>query len=183
MKRTILLYILLSLSAIGVQAQNALKLGAGYYGETLVYGGALVELEIEQIHSEKISLPLRINLGFYNQPRRHTGIFLDANYGFRQTFRSGIYLEESIGIGILQTLLNAEGGIFEVDEAGNAKEASAFNPLDLMPSLTLGLGYAPPSSRFSVWLRPKLYWQMPEKMTAVYHLAVQAGVSWRISAD
>lgn len=181
MKRIIFsLALLIGLSTTSF-AQTTTKIGVGYFGETVVYGGAVVELEIEQQVSPSTSLPLRIDIGYFSHPRNQTGVFLDVNYGFRKYFKSGFFLEESIGIGVLQTILNGEDGVFELGEDGTFIEGSKFNKPDLMPSITLGVGYQMKGGKglpSSIWLRPKIYWQYPEKLKSVFHLAVQVGVSW-----
>ena len=42
-------------------------------------------------------------------PEVITACFLDVNAGFRKYFNSGLFLEESIGVGILQSFLHSDG--------------------------------------------------------------------------
>ncbi|MCB0637649.1 MAG: hypothetical protein KDC54_13560, partial [Lewinella sp.] len=133
--------ILLLVWSMGIMAQSNRNLGLGYFGHTITYPGAVLEMEFEQVHSASAASPLRINLGYYQHARSHNGLFLDINYGFRHYTRSGFFLEESIGVGILQTILNGEDGVFQVDDEGNVSKGSRFNQPDFMPSITLGLGY------------------------------------------
>lgn len=158
-------------------AQKNTNLGIGYFGQNITHPGFVLEFEHEQFFSEKVSLPVRVNLGFYNHPRNHQGFFCDVNYGFRQHFNSGLFLEESIGFGILQSRLNSDG-VYEVDENGSLADASRYYSPDFMPSLTLGIGYKLSNDQGSgntIWMRPKLFWQLPHKTSALYNAAIQVG--------
>lgn len=171
------------LTAVLNAQETRLNLGGGYFGNTGTYPGVVLEFESERIYSEKASLPLRVDLGFYTHPRYHSGLFLDVNYGFRRYFHSGFFLEESIGMGILQTFLNNDG-TFEVDDSGSVTEASDANPPDFMPSVTLGMGYNLTNDSGSsnlIWLRPKIYWQFPHKTSSQYYAAIQIGYTHTIS--
>jgi hypothetical protein len=161
------------------RAQTHLNLGAGYFGHFATHPGLVLEGELETMYSEKASLPLRVDLGFYSHPRYHDGIFLDVNYGFRRYFQSGLFLEQSIGIGLLQTRINSDA-VYNVDDSGNATETGRFYAPDIMPSLTLGIGYQL-SAQNKIWLRPKLFWQVPHKTSSNYHVAVQIGFTHQLS--
>lgn len=185
MKRYLFVLIIITGLSDLLSAQSNLNVGAGYFGHTLSHPGIVLQMELENNYSQKASLPLRVNLGYYHHPRNHNGIFLDINTGFRRYFRSGLVLEESIGIGILQTMLNGEDGVFKVDENGVVSEASKFNRPDLMPSVSLGLGYnltKRQSAQTILWLRPKLFWQYPQKSSSVYHIALEFGVTYKIKS-
>lgn len=171
---TILLLVLLS---PGLRAQTRLNLGGGYFGQTLSHPGLVLELELEQSFSERISLPFRFDMGAYVHPRSHYGLFLDASFGFRQYFKSGLFLEEGVGAGIFQSWLHSDQ-VYEVDDAGRVSETSRINPSDFIPSVTLGLGYnlsGNSEKRNLIWLRPKVYWQVPHKTTSTYNFALQLG--------
>jgi hypothetical protein len=173
-----IIFVLLSFSA-ATCAQNHFNLGGGYFGHTFTHPGLVLEAELEHSFSERASLPVRFDLGAYVHPRSHFGLFLDANVGFRQYFKSGLFVEEAIGAGILQSWLHSDQ-VYEVDDAGVVHETSRINPPDFMPSLTLGLGYnltRGAGKRNLIWLRPKVYWQVPYKTTSTYNFAVQVGVT------
>ena len=163
-------------------AQTNLNVGGGYFGHTITHPGVVLEFEIEKRYSEKASLPLRVDLGFYSHPRNHYGLFLDFNFGFRQYFKSGLFLEESIGIGILETILNSDG-VYEVDQEGTVSKASRFNEPDLMPSITFGIGYnltKGSEKQNLIWLRPKIFWQYPHKTTSTFNPALQFGFTHQL---
>jgi len=173
---------LLSLAAPVRAQQTLINAGGGYFGQTVTHPGLVLELEAERAFSEKATLPIRLDLGFYAHPRNHYGLFLDVNAGFRRYFNSGLFLEESIGVGVLETFLNSDG-TFSVEDDGTVTEVSPANPPDLMPSLTVGLGYnltQGSGKRNLIWIRPKIYWQFPHKTSSNYMMALQVGFTHTI---
>ena len=162
---------------LGTMAQTNFNLGAGYYGQTVTYPGIVLEAEMEKVFSDKVSMPIRADLGFYVQPRFASALFLDVNAGSRRYFKSGIFLEESIGVGILQTFIHSDA-VYEVDDAGVVSEGSKINPVKFMPSITLGVGYnltKGTEKRNLIWVRPKISWMVPDKATSSYNVALQVG--------
>jgi len=176
------LTVLIALSGAS-HAQTNMNIGGGYFGHTLTHPGIVLEFELEKMFSEKASMPLRLDAGFYSHPRNHYGLFVDLNFGFRRYFKSGLFLEESIGIGVLEAIINSDG-VYSVDDNGNVSEASRFNPPDLVPSITLGIGYnlTKNSGRQNlVWFRPKIYWQYPHKTSSTFNPAIQVGFTHTIN--
>ena len=169
---------------VGLDAQTNVNIGGGYFGKHASYPGLVLEAEIEHMFSEKVSVPLRLDMGFYVQPRQSTGLFLDLNAGFRRYFKSGIFLEESVGIGVLQTFLHSDA-VYSVDDSGNISEDSRANPPVLMPSITLGFGYnltQGSGKQNLVWLRPKVYWEVPHWELSTYSFALQVGFTHTIAS-
>lgn len=182
MKKLTILVLSLFAISLGAGAQTHFNIGGGYFGQTLSYPGLVVEAEWELMYSGKASLPIRTDLGFYVHPRHSYGLFLDVNAGFRRYYNSGIFLEESIGVGILQSFLHSDG-VYKVDDSGVVSDASRVLPADFMPSLTLGIGYnlTHGSGRQNlIWLRPKIYWQLPHKTESSYNFALQIGFTHTI---
>lgn len=182
MKKLISLCLLILLLNAFSMAQINKNIGAGYFGHLITHPGIVLEYEWEFVHNEKVSTPLRLDLGMYVHPRNHIGIFADLNYGVRKTFGSGLFLEESIGVGVLESVLNGDAVYAPVDD-GQLEEISRFTPPNLMPSVTFGIGYdlsKKSDSSTMVWLRPKLYWQFPHKTSSTFHPALQVGVTRRL---
>jgi len=182
MKKLYILVLSLFALSLGTEAQTHLNIGGGYFGQTLTYPGLVIEAELEHMFSEKASLPIRLDLGFYVHPRHSYGLFLDVNAGFRRYYKSGIFLEESIGVGVLQSFLHSDG-VYKVDDSGEVSDASRAIPVDFMPSLTLGIGYnltKGSGKQNLLWLRPKIYWQIPHKTMSTYNFAVQVGFTHTI---
>lgn len=172
-KILVLACVILSLGAFGQMNKN---IGGGYFGHTLTHPGIVLEFELEKKITEKMSLPFRFDLGYYRHPRNHDGLFFDFNFGSRRYFENGLFIEQSIGIGFLETIMNED--VFEVDDNGTVTSVSKFNEPDFMPSITLGLGYNMTKSKETLnalWIRPKIFWQVPHKSSAVFHPVVQFG--------
>jgi len=184
MKTSIIIFVCTIALALQTYAQQTnYNLGAGYFGNTLTYPGVVLEFESERVFSDKAALPVRVDLGFYAHSRYNNGLFLDMNFGFRRYFRSGFFLEESIGFGIIETFLNSDGA-FEVDENGTVTEVSTANQPDFMPSVTVGMGYnltKNSGNRNLIWLRPKIYWQVPHKTSSLFQPALQLGFTHTIA--
>lgn len=163
-------------------AQTDSKIGGGYYGNTVSYPGLVLEYELEQMFGEKASLPRRVDAGFYVHPRYNTGIFVNANYGFRRYFKSGLFVEESVGIGVLSTFLNADA-VYSVGENGEVTESSRYAATDLMLPLTVGIGYnfsKDAERKKLLWMRPQLFWQYPHKTSSMFTPALQVGYTFSL---
>lgn len=165
-----------------ISAQSRINVGGGYFGHTITHPGLVFEMEYETNISSTMSLPFRIDLGFYTHPRNHNGLFLDFNYGFRRYFKSGLFLEQSFGLGVLATALNND--VFTVDKDGKVSETSKLNTPQLTPTVTLGLGYnitkQKENSLNLIWLRPKITWEIPHKTNASFSPALQIGFTHQI---
>lgn len=184
MKKQYIICLTLLALFTGLQAQRNINLGGGYFGHTLTHPGVVLEAEMEFLYSEVASIPVRLDLGFFVHPRNQTALFLDLNTGMRHYFKSGLFLEESIGIGILQSFLHSDG-VYKVDESGSVSEASRVNPIDFMPSVTLGIGYnltRDSDKRNLIWIRPKVYWQLPHKLKSTYNFSLQIGYTHTLSS-
>ncbi len=184
MKKLYILALSLFALSLGAKAQTNFNIGAGYFGQTVTYPGLVIEAEVEKMFSENASLPIRADLGFFVHPRHSYGLFLDLNAGFRRYYKSGIFLEESIGVGILQSFLHSDG-VYSVDDSGEVSDASRAVPVDFMPSITLGIGYnltQGSGKQNLIWVRPKLYWQLPHKTESTYNFALQVGFTHTISS-
>lgn len=184
MKKIYITIVGIFMAMLGLDAQTNLNIGGGYFGKQATYPGMVLEAELEHMFSEQASLPLRLDMGFYAHPRQSTGIFLDLNAGFRRYFKSGFFLEESVGVGVLETFLHSDA-VYTVDDTGNVSETSRANPPQFMPSITLGLGYnltQGSGKQNLIWLRPKLYWEVPHKTVSNYSFALQVGFTHTISS-
>lgn len=183
MKKIYITIIGIFLAMIGLDAQTNVNLGGGYFGKHGTYPGFVIETELEHMYSDRASLPLQIDMGFFVQPRHSTGIFLDLNAGFRRYFKSGIFLEERVGIGVLETFLQSDA-VYKVDDSGNVSEDSRANPPVFMPSLSLGIGCnltQGSSKQNLIWLRPKIYWELPHWGLSTWAFALQVGYTRSIS--
>lgn len=177
MKYTIIVLFLTVVSVALVQAD--LNLGGGYFAHVLSHPGFLVEAEVESTGSTGVSLLARAGLGAYVQPRYHAGMLIDASTGMRREFDSGLFIEETIGFGVLLSALNSEG-VYTVADDGTVSEAGRMNPIDLTASAGIGIGFRFPTksgASLLVWARPKIFWQFPHKHTSTFNPILQVGVS------
>ncbi len=185
MKKIYLFIIATCITSMGGFAQTNINIGGGYFGQTITHPGVVLEAELERMFSENASLPIRLDVGYFVHPRNHTGLFADLNAGFRRYYNSGLFLEEGVGIGVLQSFLHSDA-VYQVDDSGNVSEASRANPVEIMPSITLGIGYnltQGSGKQNLIWLRPKLYWQMPHKTLSTYNFAIQVGFTHTINTN
>jgi len=158
-------------------SQVRLNAGAGYFGETVTYPGSSVSAEIEVRHTERLSSVTRVATGFYVHPRVHTGFFSEVTRGYRRIVAGGFFVEQSLGVGALGSFYNSDG-VFYLDDEGTVLPASAFGNWDFMPSVIFGLGYDLTSAKSTanlVWIRPRVFWQMPFNNIANFHLALEIG--------
>ena len=99
MKRIILIVAVLAGYHLAAEAQSHLSTGIGYYGENATHPGFVLELEHEPFLTEYFSLPNRLDFGFHSNPDYNAWI-IDLHKGFRKYFSSGIFLEQSVGVGV-----------------------------------------------------------------------------------
>ena len=159
-------------------SQTNLKLGGGYFGESITRPGLVLELEREVYASESLSLPIRAHLGYALHPEYHT-LFLEVHKGFRQHFPSGLFVEQSIGVGVLSTFYMISS-IFYQDKYGNRMRPYKGANFGFMPSVELGVGYTFPDGKNSIWVRPKVLWNLGFRSLAYPYGALQIGFSHTI---
>ena len=182
MKKTIYISLLLIFISNIALSQKNKKIGGGYFGNTVTYPGLVFEYELEYMFTEKVSIPIRFDAGFYIHPRYNNGIFANINFGFRRYFDSGLFLEESIGAGLISTFVNSDA-VYSVDINGNVTETSGYAATDLMPLINLGIGYnlgKSTETKKLIWIRPGMFWQYPHKTSSMYSPSVQLGYTMQI---
>lgn len=175
MKKTILSMAIICILFGSSKAQKSWNAGAGYFGHTASYPGIIFEAERIVSASEQKSMHLKLATGYYIHKRYNNGLFLDASYGFRHSFKSGFFLEQYAGIGLIQTFLNADA-VYTTTGDGTFTKTHRRGSLDLMPSLQFGTGFSF-NNDWNIWVRPKVYWQFPHKTTSLYNFAIQIGMS------
>ena len=180
-KTTGILLIMLFLISFSSEVLPQMNAGVGYFGETGVYPGVVLEIEREPFHTPRFSTPFRADLGFYTHPRSHHALFLDVHQGIRRSFSNGLMVESSVGVGVMLSFMPET--VYTVDDSGNVSTTSKMQNPDLMPSVTLGIGYdlnKDPVKRDLIWIRPKIFWQYPYNSLALPHLALQIGFTHTI---
>ena len=124
-----------------------------------------------------------MNLGFYKHARSHSALFTEVLYGNRRYFKSGIFLEHALGLGIMFSFYPEE--VWHVDELGSITRVSNSANPDFSPSVTLGVGYNFGKEQGIdqlLWLRPRISWQLPYNNISHPHLALQIGYSQTIQS-
>lgn len=180
-RKASLLFLLLIVLTFNGKGQR-ISLGGGFFGETVTHPGFIGDIESERRFSDKIALSLRLDLGFYHHPGNNDVFFADISHGFRRYYLNGLFLEQYVGVGTMAVYYNEE--VWHIDANGNAVQVSGFGNFYLMPSVSSGLGYV--LSRHSehprlIWLRPKIFWQIPFNNKALPHFALQAGCTFPIA--
>ncbi|HEX8349305.1 MAG TPA: hypothetical protein VF598_05045 [Hymenobacter sp.] len=177
-------YLILLVCTIFPGAAQAQETGraavtVGYFGETITHPGLFAGYEHNLRPQKRYQLLLAATLGGYVHRRNHAGLFSEVGLGQRLHFRSGFFLEQSIGIGYLHTFLNG-GPIYEVNDKGEVSESKNLGRPHLMPSISLGFGWNVAHSEklpLLVFIRPRAFWQYPFNRYALPHLALQAGIT------
>ena len=176
MKKLFLIWIALAAILLHTKAQTRISAGAGYYGESVLNPGLVLEFEHEKFHTESFSLPLRADLGFYSTPD-YQAISLDIHQGFRKYFDSGFFLEQSVGFGLISKSFK-DANYWYTDKYLRSIAHGNKAILGLMPSVSAGVGY-----NFSkkeegadlIWVRPKIFWDLGFRGFHLPYWALQIG--------
>jgi hypothetical protein len=182
MKR-ILVAILIVLAG-AAYAQTNLNVSGGYFGHMLSHPGVTFGAELERANEIGQALVTRLDVSGYNHPRNHAGLAIQAGVGLRREFPFGLFIEESVGIGLLVSALNSDE-VYTVADDGQVGTAAKLNPVDLEGSLSVAVGYdfsSGPSS-FLVWIRPTIMWQYPHMRNSNFAPILQAGFTKTVATS
>lgn len=168
------------LFTLSLQAQDDLNynVGSAYYGDGLSNPGLMLELEREKFQSSNFSFLYRADLGYF-YAGDYQAAFLELQHGYRYHFSSGLYFDQTLGLGILDTWFDTDAPFLYHDFVGYTNVNPNGN-LTLAPSVSVGLGYSFNSvnkSARSIWIRPKAYWN--QGFSRLHHpfFVVQLGFS------
>ncbi len=159
-----------------MDAQTRLKAGIGYFGENVSNPGFVLEFEYEKQHSELFSLPLRGDVAYYSNPDYHA-FSIDLHKGFRNYFVFGLFVEQSIGVGIIAKSFK-EDSYWYHDQYFNSISHGNTTIWGFMPSVTLGAGYDLSRDKIGaqlIWIRPKIYWDLGFRGLHLPYTALQVG--------
>ena len=137
MKRLVYSFLLISFLLSPALGQQHLNMSAGLFAEAGRHPGLVLGFELDPGHHSTFSLPLRVDLTYYKDPDYHA-FMLDLHKGFRKSFASGFFLEQSVGIGLIAKSFQTEQ--WYIDEYVNGISHGGALSWGLMPSLTAGLG-------------------------------------------
>ena len=175
MKRIILILSVVAVSHMAADAQTRLSAGAGYYGENVNHPGVVLELEHEPFFTEDFSLPNRLDFGFHSNPD-YNAWTIDLHKGFRKYFKSGLFLEQSIGVGVIGKTFKTD--YWYVDDYSQVVAHGNKSVWGFMPSLTAGAGYDLSKDKEGsnlIWVRPKVYWDLGFRSLYLPYWALQIG--------
>ena len=175
MKRYILILAILWAFLGTASSQSRFNGGIGYYGEHLSHPGVVLEFELEPFTAGGFSLPLRADVGFHSNPD-YRAITIDVHKGFRKYFKSGLFLEQSIGVGVINK--SYKTNYWYVDEFSQVVAHGNKSVWGFMPSVTFGAGYDLSKEKEGselIWIRPKLYWDLGFRDLYLPYWALQIG--------
>jgi len=175
MKRIISILAIVAGFHLAAEAQTHLNAGIGYYGENVSHPGAVLEFEYEPFFAESFSLPLRGDIGFHVNPD-YNAYTIDIHKGFRKYFKPGLFLEQSVGVGVIAKVIR--GNYWYWDEYNNAVPHGNTTVWGFMPSVTVGAGYNLSKDKEGsdlIWIRPKLYWDLGFRGLYLPYWALQIG--------
>lgn len=175
MKRTILIIAALAGIHLAANGQTRLNAGFAYYGENLSHPGAVLEFEYEHFTAEGFSLPLRADLGFHVNPD-YNAFTIDIHKGFRKYFKSGLFLEQSLGAGVIAKSYKTD--YWYVDDYTQVVAHGNKPVWGFMPSVTVGAGYNISKEKEGsdlLWIRPKFYWDLGIRGLHLPYWALQIG--------
>lgn len=176
MKKILLLLITVTGIHILADAQTRFNAGIGYFGEKVTNPGFVLELESEKFRTDNFSLPLRGDLAYYANPDYHA-FSIDLHKGFRKYFVSGLFVEQSIGVGIIAKSFK-EDSYWYTDQYFRSIPHGNSTIWGFMPSVTAGIGYnlARDNEGASlIWIRPKIYWDLGFRGLHLPYAALQVG--------
>jgi hypothetical protein len=183
MKKLFLSIILLGI-LLNLSAQKRLNAGIGYFGSNATSPGVVLEFEVEKIFTEDLTSPFRTDIGFFSTTDYNT-LYIDINKGFRKYFKSGLYVEQSVGIGMSATFFTLES-IWYTQKLGPPFRYNDGANWGLMPSLTLGAGYDLSKNKTAnhiIWVRPKVFWNLGIRGLNAPYAAIQIGYSYNLKSN
>ena len=167
----------LLIMGMSIYSQTSPSFGIGYYGETLLHPGFIIQIEYDQPITPKISIPFRLDFGYYFHRNNHQAIFSDLVVGGRWRVWPRFYTGISGGIGLMSSWHHSDLGVFEVDNNNNVEKVSNYAGIDFMPSVNLEFGFKvkKESTVEYIWLRPKIFWQNKVNDKGLLHYAIELG--------
>ena len=176
MKKQILLIAIVAILSTPSLGQYKLSGGGGYYGHDFSSPGFLLEFEYEKFYKDDFSAPLRADLSFFSDPD-YNALVLDVHKGFRKHFSNGLFVEQSVGMGLITTFYKDDDIVY-YDKYTNAVFHYHKAHFGLSPSVTLGIGYdlTHDSNKSNLlWIRPKVYWNLGLRPLNLPFYALQVG--------
>jgi hypothetical protein len=199
MKKSLFVICLISFFAINAQGQT-LPINISYFGESAYHPGLKVGIEYNLLESEKTNprwlfnrnnkigpkvktreLFVTGNLGFYNHPNNHSGLFLTSEIGYRRTAQKrGFFLESSLGIGYLQRIYNID--TYQLGTNGQPVDLGTAGQGQFLTTFSVGFGQDLSFRRgipLSWFVKPTAMLAAPQAHTAVPNAALEIGLRYK----
>jgi hypothetical protein len=176
MKKQILIWVALVAIHLHTNAQSRISAGMGYFGENVKNMGLVLEFEYEKMHTGDFSLPVRVDLGHHTNPDYHVQ-FIDIHKGFRKYFANGLFVEQSLGVGLIGKNFKTDSYWYHDKYMANVAHGGS-TVWGFMPSVTAGLGYNFAKGQEGadiLWVRPKIYWDLGFRGLHLPYAALQVG--------
>lgn len=177
MNKIVFLCCHLMMLALVSQAQSKFNIGVGVTYKP----GILLEFEMENPVNENLSLPLRSSAGFFHTSD-YNALTLEISKGFRQYTSSGLFFEQSLGLGAIASFYTIES-IWYYDKYGNVIRYKDGANWGFMPSASAACGYnlsRDEGSAGYIWVRPKLYWNLGFRGLNLPYSSVQIGYTYNL---
>jgi hypothetical protein len=163
--------------------ENKLKISAGYFGETLSHLGVILGIEHCPYGNDRYQFLWGTNIGGYVHVRNNTSIFIREHWGQRITFKSGVFIDQFIGLGYLHHF-SSGGKIFDILPNGAVVNIPNSGRPMIMPSVSVGTGYNIMRStgiNLQIYFRPELFWKAPFNGYYLTHFALNAGFLFKLN--
>lgn len=157
---------------------HGLELEIGYFGNKILDPGLRLGIQYIPNISTKNQFLLKASIGAYYQYRFMNHYFLSAHAGYRHEFKTGLFLESSLGLGYQLAHINnttftyINGVLQEVTPAPFSM---------LMPSLNIGAGYHSKKSGIGYYLRMSIFGEYPINNALIPGAAVELGLTLPLS--
>jgi len=166
-----------TLSSSEGRGSHRLAYSAAYFGEWIFHPGLEAGLEYRLSAKDRGrtrggSVLFASNLASYVHVRNHTGLRLDAELGYRYTFRSGFFADGFVGAGYLHTFLGAP--VYTVSDDGKVERVADWGRPAFMPLASLGCGLQ--LGEWAPFLRLESFGQYPYNRHVLPHFALLLGL-------
>ena len=181
MKKLVLILIIAIGALSHSKAQNSLNAGIGMTVRSDGSKGAVLNMQFEKPLTENFSLPLSLDMG-YTVSTDYNTFNIEISKGFKITFESGLFIEQSIGIGLMAHFYKVESIWYNNEQlyAGRYRDGANWG---ITPAVKAGIGYnltRKKETQNLIWLRPKVYLNLGTQRLDIPFSAIQLGFTHQI---
>lgn len=186
-KLGLVIFFFLSLShKTFAQSSRQAALSFAYFGEFVGHPGFKAGVETPIAGSYKPGkrhslLLLGGNISAYYHRGNHTGLFADAELGYRFVTRGGFKAETFIGLGYHRSYI--DGPVYSVNGSNEVKRNRFVGQNTLLLLWSFGLGKQMKNSPVSWHIRPGIMVRTPHNSFILPHFFVETGVTYRLNRN